>query len=140
MLIEIAEMHCFPKAETASSGLPPSGDQVQQGGFAAAIGSDDADPILGTEAVGEILQKDRAVDLAISGDRQLLSFDRELADPTADAAHLQLAAIGFRGCCPHLLDSLNASFLLGAPRLGALTQPGQFPSHHALEAGSFSGF
>ena len=135
VLIEVADVHGFPEFKGSARGLAPAGNQIQQGRLAAAVGTDDSDPILRAEAVAEVLEQRAAVLLPIGGDADRFGFDHHLADATAHAGHLQLVAGLQRLLLPHRLDALQAGFLFGAPSLGALAQPGQFPSQHAFELG-----
>ena len=120
MLIEVADMNGVPEEQAALGGLTASGDEIEQGGFAAAVGADDADPVFGAEAVAEAIEKGSAATAAIGGDTNCFGFDNLFSDASADAGHLQLTLglIGF--LLTHRFDALQPCLLFGAARLGAL--------------------
>ena len=57
VLIEVAEVNRVTQPQGAAGDLAAASDQIEKGGFAAAVGADDPDSILGAEAVGEIPQQ-----------------------------------------------------------------------------------
>ena len=140
VLVQIADVDGFPKAQGAVGGTAATGDQIQQRGFAAAVRADDPHPVLGAEAVGEVIQKPPAFGTAVGADPQSLGFDHQFADASADAGHLQFSPGQHRLFFPHGFDALQASLLLCAACFRALAQPGQFPPQHPLELGRRGGF
>ena len=127
-------------------GPAPAGDQIQQGGFARAIGANDADAIFWAEVVAEGLQQGGAAGRAglIGGPhRQVFRFDRPLAQPPLVAGQADLAlGLPFGGLL-HGLDALDAGLLFGAAGLGAPLEPLQLPPQGPLElhlAGGRGGF
>ena len=57
VLVEVADMHGFAQANRALGRFAPSGDEIEQGRFAAAVGPDDAHPVFRAEAVAEVFQQ-----------------------------------------------------------------------------------
>ena len=145
VLIEIGQLHGAAQLQASAMGLAPAGDQIQQGGFARAIGANDADAIFRAEVVGEGLQQGGAAGGAglIGGPhRQVFGFDRPLAQPPLVAGQADLAlGLPFGGLL-HGLNALDAGLLFGAAGLGPALEPLQLPPQGPLElrlAGGRSG-
>ena len=135
MLVQVADVNGLSKEQAALGGLAPSGDEIKQGGFAAAVGADDPDSVFGAEAVAEAIEEWATTLVAIGCDANGFGFDHLFADAPADAGHLQLCfgLIGF--LLTHRFDALQPRLLFGAAGLGALAQPCQFAAKHAFEFG-----
>ena len=120
VLVQVTDVNGLPKQQAALGWLAPSGDEIKQGGFAAAVGADDADSVFRAEAVAEAIEEWATAPAAIGCDPNGFRFDHLFADAPADAGHLQLCfgLIGF--LLAHRFDALQSRLLFGAARLGAL--------------------
>ena len=135
VLVEVADVNGLTQAQCSGGGLAPTGNQIQQGGFAAAVRPDDADAIFRAEAVTEIAQQRTSFRLAIDRHPHGFRLDHKLADAAADTGHLKGLALLLKWCFAHGLDPLQAGLLLGAAGFGTLPEPGQLPAQNASELG-----
>ena len=140
MLIEIADVDGFPEFQGPSCGRSPACNEIEQGGLPAAIGANDADPVLGAEAVGEVSEKRASLDLTIGGDTDTLCFDDQFPDAAAHTGHFKFPPGLKRFFVPHGFDPLQSSLLLGTASLRPLSQPGKLPAQHPFELGRRGGF
>ena len=107
--------------------------QLEQGGFAGTVGTEQANAIATLDDHGEVLYQRFAVDM---GERHILGNDDLLAG-LFRGFHLErgfaldiapLAALG-----PQRLERTHAAFVTGAPRLDALANPHFFLSQLLVE-------
>ena len=138
VLIEVGQLHGATQFDPAAVGQPPPGDQIQEGGFARAVGADDAHPIFRAEVVAELPQQRRRTGLPRLGagpHRQLVGLDRPFAEAATVAAEAELPLHLPLRLLLHRLDALDAGLLLGAARLGATLQPLELAPQHATGLG-----
>ena len=135
VLIEITDVDGFPKFQGSGRGRSPACDEIEEGGLATAIGTNDADPVLGAEAVREVPEKRASLDLTIGGDTDTLSLDDQFPDAAAHTGHFKFPPGLKRFFVPHGFDPLQSSLLFGAASLRPLAQPGKLPAQHPFELG-----
>ena len=135
VLVEVGQFHGGTKLQTAAGGLPAPGDHLQQARFARPIGANDADAIFGAEVVTELAQQGFLLLALANADAEVFGRDGAFAQAAAGRGQADLTLDLAQGGLLHRLNPLDAGFLLGAPGLGTLFQPFQFPAQGALELG-----
>ncbi len=134
-MIVVAEHNRLTDLDSPGIRLDPSRNDVEQGGFAGAIGANDADAVAAFELVAEILQE-RLIAIAL---REAVQFQNLGAHAAGADGDFELSLGRLSRLTQQFFRALDSRLLFSRSRFSPAPQPGQFAAHQRLALLPFDG-